>query len=799
MPNQIDLFSANYNVNGIGGGLQINPLNYVNNPPNLDIDQNGVAAFLNVIEQSTGINLNAINPLLASSISQSNDALALANEATAAWQNTVAYLQQSWFNLQNLFNGIVGTTTAQLIEDVIPGIGGQNNLLTAAQAIIDHVWSGLTGLFDTNNSFAQLAGAASSVATLANSALTVAQSATLVQAQQTAAKTIYTAIDATVDATFELAHIWALGSMPTITVTADNSAIGYISTKDNVNKLAVCFVAETVGAVFGVYINLYTVNTATGVCTQIVAGPNIVNQIGTVEGMVYSTLTVPLAVTPGQVYAVEIVVNGTGSLTMLGLSPSWHPTNPVVSPGLPGGARVNAGYGPAPIFDSIGAGTFTATTATTFSWLQNIASTATGCLIGFAGPDATGTGAPTGVTVGGVAATLVTSMSLVAGYSVYLYELQGVTLPTGTGKSVVVTLPVADNCVGNSVSYTGLAGFATTSSTNSGGTTPLTLAVTGGAAGQGQLAVAALFNFGGTSALTSFNKTPRWNGGNSGSFRGVIGDATGAGTVNFSAAGGAHAWASVGVPIIGGPPTAPPSTFTPVAGTNIPWLGLSSTGGMTVPIFAPVPTSYYPAGTYLYTLPSWFRLGIDFLDAIAVGGGGGGGGGASGAGYAGTDSTVAVSGSYMLDAAAGAGGSSGTVAYVWESYGIGPGNETYLGTIYYGGGSVVAAFPGSAPGGGGGGGTTFGLYGWGGGAGSWAAATYQPTSSTVSITVGAGGAANGGFGSAYGADGAVWLVARQNRGGAGISGYPKPTSLGVPQRTSLREHHPQTYHRRGMS
>jgi len=118
MPNQIDLFRGNYNVNGMGGGLQINPMNYVSNPPNLDIDQNGVAAFLNVLEQATGIDLNAVNPSVANALTQSSNALALANEATLAWQQTTAFLQQSWFNLQSLFDGIVGAVDSDVTATI---------------------------------------------------------------------------------------------------------------------------------------------------------------------------------------------------------------------------------------------------------------------------------------------------------------------------------------------------------------------------------------------------------------------------------------------------------------------------------------------------------------------------------------------------------------------------------------------------------------------------------------------------------------------------------------------------------
>lgn len=178
----------------------------------------------------------------------------------------------------------------------------------------------------------------------------------------------------------------------------------------------------------------------------------------------------------------------------------------------------------------------------------------------------------------------------------------------------------------------------------------------------------------------------------------------------------------------------------------------------------PVQTQYLTAGTYTYTLPGWFNLGVDYLDVIAVGDGGGGGGGLGGAGSPGDGTTVlvtTVSGVQTLTATPGAGGISGVAA--GSAYlGYGPGNDVLNGLNAYGGTTVNWGQPGGSPGGGGGGAQYFDFFGYGALPGSFNAATYQPTATTVAIDIGPGGAPNmGGFTPGAGAPGGVWLQARQ--------------------------------------
>ena len=631
------------------------------------------------------------------------------------------------------------------------GTLGPANIGSTLETAVDNLWQALTGGTATGNSLGQLANAAASTSSTASNAQMVAQSAALTQAQQATAKAAYVGIDTTVDATFQLAHTYSLASMPTITVSAGTSTVGYIVTPDNVSKLSVPFIAETVGTVTGVYVNIYTVNTSTNLCTNVVAGPNIVSEIGTSIGLVYYNLTSALPVTVGSVFAVEVVVTGSGSLTMMGMSPTWMVTNSLVNPGAVGGSRSGTGTLAAPAHDATGAGTFTGTSKITFSWSHTTGSSANGMIIAFSA-----TQSVSSVKVSGATATLLGSKLISGSETGYLYELLG--LSTGA-HTVAITLSSAGNLIGNSDSYINVTSFGTVAfNSGSAGTASVSVA-----SASGQTAVAAIFDFG-TSNIAGFNQTSRWDNGYNGGpiLQGVFGDAAGASTVSFSATA-TTAWAAIGVSIVGSP--AVPSTFTPTASTSIPWLGLSAAGGVINPQFAPQTTEYGTAGTYTYHVPSWAAVAGNKFDIIVLGGGGGGNqsffGAAELGGAGGSWSTVTLTYgadiplttttfSVTVGASGGAGienganptnggnssvtitgygtitGSGGTAGGTRSQVGASPGNESFDSVQYFGGTPQSSAGGGgNAPGGGGAGATNFGSGGGGAPGAVWIMA-YQP-------------------------------------------------------------------------
>lgn len=171
----------------------------------------------------------------------------------------------------------------------------------------------------------------------------------------------------------------------------------------------------------------------------------------------------------------------------------------------------------------------------------------------------------------------------------------------------------------------------------------------------------------------------------------------------------------------------------------------------------PETTSYITAGSFSYTPPSWFTLGVDYIDGAVLGGGGGAQGsnfGTPGAG--GTDgdpSTLVVNGTTHTGAAGQAYGSP-------IARGLGPGPLTYLDILYPGGGHRdTGGAAGNAPGGGGVSVQAVGVKG--GGPGTWDAFSVIPTSATITGTVGDGGARGGGLNpGGPGAPGVVHVRAR---------------------------------------
>lgn len=646
--------------------------------------------------------------------------------------NIVGDIEQSAVSgLTDIWNWLTGTTTptstTQIQATAVSGTGGLADLVSAVEAGWDQLVQAFTGTGTTGNSLGQLANAAAGTSSTASNANAVAQAAAMTQAQQVAAKAAWTAFgDVTADVTFPVGPTYSLSSMPTISVTSSNSAIGYIVTPDNVDKLSVLFVAETVGTVTGVYINVYSVG-AGGLCTNVIAGSNIVSEIGTLEGVIYDDFSSALTVTPGDQYAVEVVVTGSGSLTMMGLGSSWAPINSAVQLSAVGAKRSIV-----PTFDSVGAGTFTNSGSTSFSWTHVIGASANTSLIGFAANNA-----PSSVKVGTVSATLVSSKSGVGILSTYLYKVNS-SLPTGS-QTVTITFSAASNCNGNSVTYSGVTGFGT-AATASGSSSP-SLSV---ASAAGQVAVAVICD---TSSISAFSQTSRWNNGSI-AF-GVMGDAAGTSSVSFTASA-SSTWAAVGVSLQGASPTTPPTTFTPTNSTSVPLFGLSANGGITVPIFAPETWSEYSHGSHTYSVPTWMVAGNHFDIAVLGAGQGGEGGGLTSGDWGdggaagswtlrtltyGTDIptstktfsvTVGAGGTGGTPNAAGASGGSSTVTITGYGsspitaaggssaegldgswVGASPGNQTINDTYYGGGTQNSESSPGQSPGGGGGGGHGF--------------------------------------------------------------------------------------------
>lgn len=171
--------------------------------------------------------------------------------------------------------------------------------------------------------------------------------------------------------------------------------------------------------------------------------------------------------------------------------------------------------------------------------------------------------------------------------------------------------------------------------------------------------------------------------------------------------------------------------------------------------------------TTSYTLPSWFRPGIDYVDFAILGGGGGGDSGSGGSGGPAGPTSITVDGVTHTAAGGPAANSGGNVNVGGAaSVGRGAGTQTYDGQQYQAGGDVSAQAFGSVPGGGGGGGAQFvgytTYYGAGAQPGSWLTGTLQPVGTTIAISLGFGGHGQPNYSAAPGADGGVFLYIYQN-------------------------------------
>lgn len=169
----------------------------------------------------------------------------------------------------------------------------------------------------------------------------------------------------------------------------------------------------------------------------------------------------------------------------------------------------------------------------------------------------------------------------------------------------------------------------------------------------------------------------------------------------------------------------------------------------------PLETSYTSAGSYTYTVPSWFKFGFDYIDVFALGGGGGGGGywnynGQGGRGgrwalssFQPTNTTISVivggggsgqntsqgntggtssvtNGSIKVTSYGGIGGEYGGASNGADNYGQGPSNETRNTVTHNAGNNQTSnGGAGNAPGGGGGGASWLGTGGSGAAGAVW--------------------------------------------------------------------------------
>jgi hypothetical protein len=637
-------------------------------------------------------------------------------------------------------------------------LGG--DIVSGIQSLVDGLFQGFTGLTTTGNSFASVFNAASNNTSTLTAANTNAQNAADYVAIMAINAPGHHAVDPSLNASFPLTAL--TGTTPSeISVTQANSVIGMIQIPAAATKSTIVWQGFGVTSLSAAYVNLYSVNIATGALTKVYSSANIISDIGSGLGWIYVPMTTSLPVVQNSWYAAELQVVGTGTHTMVGLPSHWIPANPNVFPSQLGATRAGL---QTVAYDAVGAGaTANSGSVSSLSWSHTVGASATAVVVLVASYEL-GT---ISATFGGTTMTNLGSQSANnAGNTAGAVVMFGLLNPPTGAQTVNVsfggTLPIV--AAGNSTSYTGVGAFSSVATGSGSTSTAMSQSVSSGT-GQMALTAFAVMNggSGGAGTIASFNQTQRYNASPAdGSVAGValaFGDAAGAATVSFTAAdSAAHFSANIGVSLqqaVAPPPSTIPS---PTYSANVPWLALSSETAGTSPSFAPQTTTY-AQGAYTYTLPPWAA----HIDLVGIGGGGAGQGeqgwNLGQGGHAGTwnavtltvgntgtqipiGNTIAVTvgagapanNSYFLDGATG-----GTTTFVWTDAsstvhtltcaggvggggsgtaysGFGAGNETWNGVVYYGGGAAASGTGGNGPGGGGGGAPPF-LFGAGGGAG----------------------------------------------------------------------------------
>lgn len=663
-------------------------------------------------------------------------------------------LQTAFGNILNLI-GTTANDVAQVVVNTVGVIGA------GAQNVLDTIVNGLSGLVGGfGYTLNQLFNHTTQVSQLT-------QQTSTTQSQQTIAKPNYLAVDASADAVFPIAQIQ--GSTPTyVSVTAGNSVIGFLPTPDNAKKNSLIWLGQNTSNITGFYLNIYKVNTSTGALTLVQASTNIIASVSNVLAWNYYNLPTPLNTNVGDVYAVEVVVTGTGTYSIAGLPNHWLPANTQVKPQQMAATRpvgvtydaTGGGYTALPNSSAAQGGSWTHTATAGATVLVGV-----GCYIDTSVSLASYTRT---ATYGGTAMTSLGAVKVNNATQGWV-ELFALSSAPGGAQTVSFSISAGGGTfkvvAANSVSYNSASSIGT-AVTNFGNQNPTTGAVSSETGGR----VVAVMNANNGSAVATASGytggTSRWlqNLNQSTNYMPfTIGDAAGATTVTQSETlSNWSFWGTVAVdlpPLITPPPTSPSFTYS----GNVPWFGFGA-----VMFAGPLVTQYNTVGTYTYTLPNWLKYG-DKIDVALLGGGGGGQGsafylvgtGGDGGGWSLQTLTYGVdipTTTTTLTVTVGAGGTAGTASaqvggvggnttvtgtgVVTVSPGMGgkgggtganpggtttglsPGNQTFNTVTYTGGGTVSAGVTGAAPGGGGGGGGPYGPGAAGGVGSAWLTA-YQ--------------------------------------------------------------------------
>lgn len=653
MPNYIDLFPNNYTVSSdVNNTLSVNPLAFVGDSPFpldlVNLAEDSINAFLTTLGDVTGINLTGSFTSLTTIFGDLNPTsfnplgavetflqliISLGGEIASSIISGFGSLFGAGGVIQTLINDLVGLGTTltgatglqSILTDLLSVLGTPiglgtgspslgilgGDLITGVQSFADSIFQGVTGLFTTGNSFANVANALGTSSNTLSATSTSAQNSANYVALMAINAPGYHAVDPSLSATFSLTSLTAT-SPSTVPVNASYSAIGMIQIPAAATKATVVWQGYGNTNISAAYVNLYSVNTTNGALTRVYQSSNIVSSIGSGLNWIYVPIT-SLPVAQNTWYAAELAVVGTGTHTMVGLPNHWLPSNPNVYPPQLGATRATGivldasaqGFGP----------TFSGTTGT---WTEIIAALATACYVVV---HATGSGS--GVTctckIGSTSMTQVGSTVNVGTGYLFVFALYAPSLPTGA-QTFTFTTNTGEYVNTISASFIGPTSHGTLVTTSGTGTA----ATQSATASVGQLLLQAFAWSAGSGTISAYNQTTISNSAGVSNVCDclLVGDAPGTGSAtSFSATGSvSDPWLGFALPL-NGPSVAAPSTIAAPGATpsaNVPWLALSS---VTVGTTAGNQTQSTPFPTGgIYTAPLWAL----HIDLVGVGGGGSG-------------------------------------------------------------------------------------------------------------------------------------------------------------------------------
>lgn len=634
------------------------------------------------------------------------------------------------------------------------------NLVASFQNFVDHLVQPLTRTTSTNNTFADVANALTGMVIAVDSVNGMAQSSSAALAKAAINQPNYHAVDPTLHGVFNLTTLTG-SSASTIAVTQAKSAIGFIHVPVDCVKDSVCWQGYGVSNITGIYLNVYNVNTTTGEMTPLTTTANVVGAASSSMAWSYAALSTPITVHQGDVLAVEFVVTGAGTHTIVGMPNHWLPPNPTVFP------RQLAAVRPAlpPALDTVGTpSVITTETSPPFTGTVTINSTpgAAVLLILQVTGGSSGAGAYTRSArydPGGtnIAMTSLGAINASGGGTAGFSEIFILQNAAGGSKTISWSITGGSTTwkigVAQAVSYLGVGSVGALQYAQNISSAP-DAAITSDGTQRWVNCIQGLDLASGAPTITGYAHTardgPRALTGAFGYCQdSVIGDEVGVGTIDFSVTFGRSLyWCNMAVPLNGIVPASvsiPSPTYSP----DVPWLALSSQTSSSVGKFTPDVSAFNAVGSFNYTPPSWSK----FLDVVGVGGGGSGEGEVGfnmGQGgnpgqwvgqtlTAGVDYTPGVTVfsitigphapgiiGYFADGNPGPnttitwtdpsstarsvtapGGGGGTLSGLFGYAGAGPGNFTFAGETYFGGWTTAPGCNGNAPGGAGGGAIIF--------------------------------------------------------------------------------------------